>query len=127
MELTDSNISTLSEYLKHTLNPDVGVRRPAEKFLESVEVNKNYPLLLLYLVDNSEIDLTIRVAGSVAFKNYVKRNWGVVSLHNNMIFIKIIYLLHYFTCICHHNAVPYFRKKEVQTGYMGMTEMQLRH
>ncbi|KAK6622529.1 hypothetical protein RUM44_002341 [Polyplax serrata] len=77
MELTDSNISTLSEYLKHTLNPDVGVRRPAEKFLESVEVNKNYPLLLLYLVDNSEIDLTIRVAGSVAFKNYVKRNWGV--------------------------------------------------
>lgn len=80
MELTDNNITTLSEYLQHTLNPDVGVRRPAEKFLESVEVNKNFPLLLLYLVDKSEIDVTIRIAGSVAFKNYIKRNWGVVRI-----------------------------------------------
>lgn len=79
MELTDDNIRTLSEYLQHTLNPDVNVRRPAEKFLESVEVNKNFPLLLLYLIDKAEVDLTIRVAGAVAFKNYIKRNWGTVS------------------------------------------------
>ncbi|XP_015602290.1 exportin-2 isoform X1 [Cephus cinctus] len=77
MELTDDNLFTLNEYLKHTLNPDVNVRRPAEKFLESVEVNQNYPLLLLHLVDKSEIDITIRVAGAVAFKNYIKRNWKV--------------------------------------------------
>ncbi|XP_024875234.1 exportin-2-like [Temnothorax curvispinosus] len=30
------------------------------KFLESVEVNQNYPLLLLHLVDKSEINITIR-------------------------------------------------------------------
>ncbi|CAL7948889.1 unnamed protein product [Xylocopa violacea] len=77
MELTDDNLLTLSEYLKHTLSPDVNVRRPAEKFLESVEVNQNYPLLLLHLVDKSEINITIRIAGAVAFKNYVKRNWKV--------------------------------------------------
>ena len=77
MELTDDNLLTLSEYLKHTLSPDVNVRRPAEKFLESVEVNQNYPLLLLHLVDKSEIHITIRIAGAVAFKNYVKRNWKV--------------------------------------------------
>ncbi|XP_076182593.1 chromosome segregation 1 [Ptiloglossa arizonensis] len=77
MELTDDNLLTLSEYLKHTLSPDINVRRPAEKFLESVEVNQNYPLLLLHLVDKSEINITIRIAGAVAFKNYVKRNWKV--------------------------------------------------
>jgi exportin-2 (importin alpha re-exporter) len=85
MELTDDNLRTLSDYLQHTLSPDVNVRRPgefnllkqtvlvsvcllyvssqvfymiiefffcsAEKFLESVEVNQNYPVLLLHLVD----------------------------------------------------------------------------
>ncbi|KAL7294315.1 hypothetical protein TKK_0012326 [Trichogramma kaykai] len=77
MELTDDNLITLSEYLKQTLNPDVKLRRPAEKFLESVELNQNYPLLLLHLVDKAEVDLTIRVAGAIAFKNYVKRNWKI--------------------------------------------------
>jgi hypothetical protein len=52
---------------------------PAEKFLESVEVNQNYPLLLLHLVEKQDVHLTIRVAGAVAFKNYIKRNWKVVS------------------------------------------------
>lgn len=28
------------------------------------------------LIDKNEIDMTIRVAGAIAFKNYVKRNWG---------------------------------------------------
>ncbi|XP_034952194.1 exportin-2 [Chelonus insularis] len=77
MELEEANLLTLSEYLKHTLSPDVNVRRPAEKFLESIEVNQNYPALLLHLVEKQDVDLTIRVAGAVAFKNYIKRNWKV--------------------------------------------------
>lgn len=55
------------------------VQIPAEKFLEKVEVNQNYSLLLLHLLHKPEIDMTIRVAGAVAFKNYIKRNWFVVS------------------------------------------------
>ncbi|CAG9857406.1 unnamed protein product [Phyllotreta striolata] len=77
MEVSDKNLETLSRYLQETLNPDPNVRRPAEKFLEGVEVNQNYPLLLLNLVHKPEVDMTIRVAGSVAFKNYIKRNWVV--------------------------------------------------
>lgn len=77
MEITSENLQTLSEYLKHSLSPDVNTRRPAEKFLESVEVNQNYPVLLLHLIDKSDFDMTIRTAGSVAFKNYVKRNWKI--------------------------------------------------
>lgn len=54
----------------------------AEKFLEGVEVNQNYAILLLHLIDKDTVDLTIRIAGAIAFKNYIKRNWPVVCSHN---------------------------------------------
>lgn len=38
MELTDDNLLTLSEYLKHTLSPDINVRRPGEY---NLSVNKS--------------------------------------------------------------------------------------
>ncbi|XP_039293224.1 LOW QUALITY PROTEIN: exportin-2 [Nilaparvata lugens] len=77
MELSDENLRTLSDYLQKTLNPQIDIRRPAEKFLESVEVNKNYPILLLHLINKPEIDITIRISGAVAFKNFIKRNWSL--------------------------------------------------
>lgn len=52
----------------------------AEKFLEGVEVNQNFPLLVLHLVSKSEVDMTVRVAGAIVFKNYIKRNWKVVRI-----------------------------------------------
>lgn len=56
----------------------------AEKFLEGVEVNQNYPLLLLHLVHKPQVDMTIRVIGAVTFKNYIKRNWSVVGLPTDL-------------------------------------------
>ena len=52
----------------------------AEKFLESVEGNQNYPVLLLHIMDKAEAEPHIRVSAVVVFKNYIKRNWRVVSL-----------------------------------------------
>ncbi|XP_028160985.1 exportin-2 [Ostrinia furnacalis] len=77
MEVTDENLATLANYLQQTLSPDPNVRRPAEKFLEGVEVNQNYAILLLHLIDKDGVDITIRVAAAIAFKNYIKRNWAV--------------------------------------------------
>ncbi|CAG9570956.1 unnamed protein product [Danaus chrysippus] len=77
MEVTEDNLSTLATYLQQTLNPDPNIRRPAEKFLEGVEVNQNYAILLLHLIDKETADPTIRVAAAVTFKNYIKRNWPV--------------------------------------------------
>ncbi|CAH0391298.1 unnamed protein product [Bemisia tabaci] len=77
MEISEENMMSLSNYLQQTLSVDINVRRPAEKFLESVEGNQNYPLLLLHVVDKQTVDMTIRIAGAVAFKNYIKRNWKV--------------------------------------------------
>lgn len=51
----------------------------AERFLESVERNQNYGLLLLHLMDKSDIELHIRVSAAIVFKNFIKRNWRIVS------------------------------------------------
>lgn len=51
----------------------------AEKFLESVEGSQNYPLLLLTLLEKSQENV-IKVCASVTFKNYIKRNWRIVSI-----------------------------------------------
>lgn len=77
MEINEGNLTTLAGYLQQTLSSDVNVRKPAEKFLQSVEINQNYPILLLHLVDKAEAEMTIRVAAAIAFKNYIKRNWKV--------------------------------------------------
>lgn len=84
MELSDANLQALTEYLRKTLDPDPAVRRPAEKYLESVEANANYPLLLLTLVERSQ-DNVIKVCASVTFKNYIKRNWRIIEDEPNKI------------------------------------------
>ena len=57
----------------------------AEKFLESVECNQNYPVLLLHVVDKADVPAHIRVSAAVMFKNYVKRNWRVVSISGQIV------------------------------------------
>ncbi|XP_017134176.1 exportin-2 [Drosophila elegans] len=76
MEVTEANLQLLAGYLQQTLSADPNVRRPAEKLLESTELQQNYPILLLNLIDKAQMDMTTRVAGAIAFKNYVKRNWA---------------------------------------------------
>ncbi|XP_072948285.1 exportin-2 [Epargyreus clarus] len=96
MDVTDENLATLAGYLQQTLNPDPNIRKPAEKFLEGIEVNQNYAILLLHLIDKDAADLTIRIAAAVAFKNYIKRNWaveedGVDRIHaNDRMTIKVL-------------------------------------
>ena len=51
----------------------------AEKFLESVEKNQNYSVLLLHLMDKEDADIHIRISSAITFKNYIKRNWRIVS------------------------------------------------
>ena len=76
----------------------------AEKFLESVEGNQNYPLLLLTLLDKEDVDQAIRVSAAITFKNYVKRNWRVVCTE---IVMQLIFLTDFidirYACI-HYTA-----------------------
>ncbi|ESP05357.1 hypothetical protein LOTGIDRAFT_205558 [Lottia gigantea] len=79
MEVNDTNMQALASYLQQTLSPDRDTRKQAEKFLESVETNQNYSLLLLHLMDKGEVDIHIRVSAAITFKNFIKRNWRVVE------------------------------------------------
>ncbi|KAL1925152.1 uncharacterized protein VTP21DRAFT_35 [Calcarisporiella thermophila] len=73
MEINDQNLTLLSETLKQTLNP--ATAKQAEKTLQSVETQPNYPILVLRLVANDAVDPSVRVAAALLFKNFVKRNW----------------------------------------------------
>lgn len=78
MELNAENVQALSAYLQQTLSSDAAARRTAEKYLESIESNKNYALLLFMLVNDSTAPMHIRTSAAITFKNFVKRNWRVV-------------------------------------------------
>lgn len=97
MDINDNNIKVMSEFLANTLSPDPDVRRPgkkrnprisvnleieaffmrlsAEQFLEKVDHNRNFPQILLHLIEKEDIDTTIRISAAIAFKNYISRNW----------------------------------------------------
>ena len=79
MQATPENLQALAGYLNQTLSTDYNVRNPAEKYLEQIEGTENYALLLLQLSDTESVDMTIRLAAAINFKNFVKRNWRVVE------------------------------------------------
>ncbi|RWS29395.1 exportin-2-like isoform X1, partial [Leptotrombidium deliense] len=81
----DVNVTAVMTSLQQSLSGDDNVRRPAEKYLISVETTRNYPILLLQLIDKQEVDFVIRIAASITFKNFVKRHWVVDEDGNDKI------------------------------------------
>lgn len=71
----------------------------AEKFLESVEGNQNYPLLLLTLLEKSQENV-IRVCAAVTFKNFIKRNWRIVSFTMKLVHMVFMPLEALVTYCC---------------------------
>ena len=84
MEATPENVQVLVTYLNHTLSPDYNVRRPAEDYLMSVEKQAGYSILLLRLADSEQVDMPVRLAAAIAFKNFVKRNWRIIDNDNKV-------------------------------------------
>ena len=74
--MSDS-LTLLSQCLVQTLSPDVNTRKGAEKHLESIESTEGFATLVLQLIDSNTLDLTIRMSGAIAFKNFIKRNWSL--------------------------------------------------
>ena len=85
MEATPENLQALATYLTHTLSPQYEIRKQAEDYLESVEGTQNYAILLLQLAESQDVESHIRLAASITFKNFVKRNWRVVEEKPNKI------------------------------------------
>ncbi|KAI8365486.1 Cse1-domain-containing protein [Choanephora cucurbitarum] len=73
MEINEQTYATLQQYLLQTLNP--ATQKEAAFNLSQVEVQQGFPMLLLRAISDEAGDMTIRMAGAVYFKNYIKRNW----------------------------------------------------
>lgn len=84
MEATAENIQVLVTYLTQTLSPEYEVRKPAEDYLMSVEKQAGYAIILLRLADSEQVELPIRLAAVINFKNFVKRNWRIVDGENKV-------------------------------------------
>ena len=85
MEATPENTQALVAYLTHTLSSEYEVRKQAEDYLASMESTQNYPMLLLQLTDSEAVEMHIRLAASITFKNCIKRNWRISDSHANKI------------------------------------------
>nr|CAG8526180.1 1185_t:CDS:10 [Entrophospora candida] len=72
--LEDPNLITLALSLRQTLEPST--RAYAEKQLEVEEQRPNFSISLLQLVTNDTLEITVRTAAALLFKNYVKRKWN---------------------------------------------------
>ena len=82
MDPTPENLQTLSNYLKQTMSPVSKDRNQAEKFLQQHEGNQGFSLLLLNLLGSDSNDpqmQCVKLAAAINFKNFIKRNWKIVS------------------------------------------------
>ena len=85
MEASPENLQVLATHLQQTLSEKYDVRKPAEEYLLSIEGNPNYAMLLLQLADGDQVEIHIRLAAAINFKNFVKRNWRIVEDQPNKI------------------------------------------
>ncbi|CAG8652097.1 4029_t:CDS:10, partial [Dentiscutata erythropus] len=72
--VNDQYLATLANLLKQTLEPTTRQLAESELFTAEAE-QSNFPIAILQLITKENTDSSVRFAGSLLFKNYVKRNW----------------------------------------------------
>lgn len=75
MQANPESLDLLSRTLTSTVSPDAPTRRAAEESLRQGESQPGFLLLVLELVRSDGVDMVVRQAGGVYFKNVVKRLW----------------------------------------------------
>ena len=80
MEINEQNLGQLRSIFLQTLVPNNVVRKEAEKYLGTIEIQPGFSIVLLHLISLlsksvAPEDLAIRQSASVLFKNLVKRRW----------------------------------------------------
>lgn len=82
MEINEQNLGQLRALFLQTLVPDNVIRKEAERYLGTIEIQPGFSTVLLHLISllsggNTPEDLAIRQSASVLFKNLVKRRWVI--------------------------------------------------
>lgn len=66
-------LEEIAQLLRRSLLPNE--RKDAEQTLRAAEAKPEFSLLLLHVVASESFDPTLRLAGALYFKNFIKRNW----------------------------------------------------
>ncbi|UXI18227.1 uncharacterized protein NH340_JMT04170 [Sarcoptes scabiei] len=76
MSSHSNSLEQLCSCLLQTLSPDLNVRKPAEKFVESCERQPGFSQNLLQILQKNDIDPTVKLCASIAYKNLIKKYWA---------------------------------------------------
>lgn len=68
-----ASIENIASILQQSLLPQTAKQSEVE--LKSIESQEGFPLTLLHLVASQNLDISIRLAGALFFKNLIKRKW----------------------------------------------------
>ncbi|KAJ3086862.1 Exportin-2, partial [Quaeritorhiza haematococci] len=77
MEPTEQNLQAAASFLQQTLHPTTA--KQAEQSLASVETHVGFPLVLLQIVANDAVDVSIRIAAALYFKNFIRKYWKQIE------------------------------------------------
>ena len=78
MEVNEENIGRVVSTLQKTLSADPQKRLPAEENLKLLEDDDdNFPMILLGILSTEDVDINVKIAAAVMFKNFVKKRWNV--------------------------------------------------
>ena len=69
----DQSMQQLAQILSGTQVPDQQQRETAERALKQAQSQQGFAVTILKLISVNSLDLAIRQAGSIAFKNYCKK------------------------------------------------------
>eukprot|EP00823_Brevimastigomonas_motovehiculus_P000300 TRINITY_DN1039_c1_g1_i1.p1 TRINITY_DN1039_c1_g1~~TRINITY_DN1039_c1_g1_i1.p1 ORF type:complete len:1035 (-),score=332.19 TRINITY_DN1039_c1_g1_i1:1418-4522(-) len=77
MEANDKNLQMLCALLEQTNGDDSKKVKAAHDQLKAVEAKAGFPICVLKIISNDKVSGTARLAGSIFFKNFIKRHWVV--------------------------------------------------
>ena len=84
-------IQQFANHLQSTISPDKSIRDAATAYLNSMELQPGFTLLLMQLMSAMQDHNDVCMAGAVFFKNFVKRYWVLVE----QVYINtVIYYMH---------------------------------
>ena len=71
----DPAVTAFANVLRGTQSADQGARQQSEAQLKTFQGQSGFAVNILQLVSMNNVDLPTRQAGSIAFKNFIKKSW----------------------------------------------------
>ena len=82
-------MESLATLLQQSLSPQPAERRAAERELDGLKSSPGFSQLSLQLAQSQHIDLPIRQASALLFKNYIRAGWAIVRRFRHVAISKI--------------------------------------